>query len=131
MGLGLLQHEAEATPIDGILPPRSLGEKAGEVGCVGTLQDTAGDIGHALMGEDDQPGQIGLEMAKLAQVLTQVAEDRRMLGDHRSRLNDGQFHRTPPYPGQGIQAGPKVAWGFRYGKSQQLRILVNSTMARP
>ena len=119
MRLGRLQHEAEATPIDGVLPPRSLGEKAREVGVVGALQDAAGDIGHALMREDDQAGQIVLEMATLALVLTQVAEDRRVLGDHRSRLNNGPFHRTPPDPGQGIQAGPQVAWGSGYGKSPQ------------
>src|SRR6266576_945321 len=132
MGLGLLQHEAEATSIDGVLTPRSLGEKAGEVGFVGALQEAAGDIGHALIREDDQAGQIVLEMAKLALVLKQVAEDRRVLGDHRSRLNNGKFHRTPPYPGQGIQAGPKVAWRSRYGKSQQpstvKKVFINSYM---
>ena len=76
-------------------------------------------MGPALIREDDPAGQLVLEMATLALVLTQVAEDRRVLGDHRSRLHHGQFHRTPPYPGHGMQAGPKVAWGCRYGKSQQ------------
>jgi hypothetical protein len=68
MGLGLLPHEAEATPIDGVLPPRRLREEAREVGVVGALQDAAGDIGQALIGEDDQAGQIMLEMPKLGSV---------------------------------------------------------------
>ena len=50
MGFRLLQHEADAPTIDFVLPPRSLGEKAGEVGFVGALQETAGEIGHTLIG---------------------------------------------------------------------------------
>ena len=66
MGLRLLQHEPDAAAIDLVLPPGSLREKAGEIGFVGAVKDAAGDIGHALVGQDDQPGQIVLNMPKLA-----------------------------------------------------------------
>jgi hypothetical protein len=50
MGCRLLPPEAEAPTMDFVLPPRSLGETAGEGGFVGALQETAGEIGHTLMG---------------------------------------------------------------------------------
>jgi hypothetical protein len=61
MGCGLLEHEADAPSINGVLPPGSLRENAGEVGVVGTVEDAAGDIGHAVVGQDDQPRQIVLD----------------------------------------------------------------------
>ena len=118
MGFRLLEHEPDAAAIDRVLPPGGLRKKAGEIGFVGALQDAAGDIGQALIGQDDQPRQIVLEMPKLALVVKQVAEDRRVLGDHRSRRYNRQFHHTPPCPCQGLEPGPRVAWGSWHGKSQ-------------
>ena len=64
MGFRLLQHEPEPAAINRVLPPGGLRKKAGEIGFVGTVEDAAGDIGHALVGQDDQPGQIVLESAE-------------------------------------------------------------------
>ena len=55
----------DAAAIDLILAPGGLREKAGEVGFVGALQDAAGHIGHALVGQHDQPGQIVFENAEI------------------------------------------------------------------
>jgi len=118
MGFRLVEHEADATVIDGVFPPGRFREKAGEIGFIGTVEDAAGHIGQALVGQDDEPGQIVLKMPKLALVVKHVAEDLRVFGHHRSRLNNRQFHRTPPYPGQGTQLSPRVTWGSRQGKSQ-------------
>jgi len=113
-----VQHEADAPAIDLVRPPGGLGEKPRQVGLIRTVEDAAGDIGHAFVGQDDQARQIVLKMPKLALVLKQVAEDRRVRGDHRSRLNNRQFHHTPPYPGQGTPPDPRVALGSMHGKSQ-------------
>src|SRR5688572_46624 len=58
MGFGLLEHKSDSAAVDFVLTPGGLREKAGEVGSVGALQDAAGDIGHALVGQDNYPGQI-------------------------------------------------------------------------
>ena len=109
MGFRLLKHKPDPAAIDRVLPPGSLREKAGEIGVVGALQDAAGDIGHTLVGEDDQPGHIVLKMPKLALVVKQVAEDRRVVADHRRRCHNRQFHHTPPCPCQSLRPGPRVA----------------------
>jgi len=53
MGLGLLEHEAEPAAIDRVLPPGGVRKKARDVCLVGTVEDAARDIGHALVGQDD------------------------------------------------------------------------------
>jgi hypothetical protein len=88
MGFGLVQHEPEPATIDLVLAPGGFRAEAGEIGFVSTLEVAAGDIGQALMGQHDQSGQIVLEMSKLTLVLKQVAEDRRVRSDHRSRLKN-------------------------------------------
>ena len=50
MGLGLLEHEADAAAIDRVLPPGGLREKAREVRFVGAVEDATGGSGHALVG---------------------------------------------------------------------------------
>ena len=109
MGFGLVEPEVDAAAIAFILAPGGLREEAREVGLVGALKDAAGDIGHAFVGQDDQPGQIVLEMPKLALVVKQVAEDRRMVGDHRRWCNNRQFHHAPPCPCRPMRPGPRVA----------------------
>jgi len=74
MGFRLVQHEADAPVIDRVLAPGGLGEKPREVGFIRTVEDAAGDIGHALIGQNDQASQIVLKMAKLALVLQQFPE---------------------------------------------------------
>ena len=53
--------------------------KARQVRFVSTVQDAARNMGQALVGQHDQTGQIVLKMPKLALVVKQVAEDRRMV----------------------------------------------------
>ena len=123
MGIGLLQHEPNPAAIDLLLAPGGLREKAGEVGFVRAVEDAATHIGQALVGQDDQSGQIVLKMPKLALVLKQIAKYHCVRSDDGSRGNNRQFHHTPPCPGLRIQRGPRVAWGSRHGKSQQPSLL--------
>jgi hypothetical protein len=118
MGLGLLQHKVDTAAIHGLLPPGSLRKKTGEIGFISAVEDAPGNIGHALVGQDDEPGQIMLKMPKLTRVLKHVTEDRSVLGDHRSRLKNRQFHHAPPDLGQGPQPDARVTWGARQAKSQ-------------
>jgi hypothetical protein len=61
-------------------------------------------------------------VAKLALVVTQVAEARRVVGAPRRRRHPRPCQLTPPPPGsQRMRPGPKVACGPRHGKSQQAR----------
>jgi hypothetical protein len=99
MGWRRLTHTPDAAAIDLVRPPGGLGEQPREVGLIRAIEDVAGDTGQAVVRQHDQPGQIVLHMPKLALVLKQVAEDRRVLSDHRSRCKNRQFHHTPPYPG--------------------------------
>ncbi len=108
---------AEAPTMAFVLPPRRLAEHAGEVGVVGALQETAGEMGQTLMGEDAHPGPLGLTRPKRALGLTPIADDRRGLGAHTSRPKTRPFPRTPPHPCQETQPGPRVAWGSWHGKS--------------
>jgi hypothetical protein len=69
MGLGLLAHEPEPTVIDRVFAPGSLREKAREIRFVSALEDAPGHICHAFVGENDEPSQIVLKVAKLALIL--------------------------------------------------------------
>jgi len=106
---GLLEHEPGAAAIDGVLPPRRLRKRTREVRFVGAVEDAPRYIGHALVRQHDEPREIMLEMPKLALVLKQVLEHRRMVAHHWSRHHDRQFHQTPPCPCQRIRRGPRVA----------------------
>ena len=119
MGLGLLPHEPNPAAIDLLLAPESLREKPGELGFVRTVEDAARHIGQALVGQDDQSGQIGLKMANLALVLKQLAKQHGVRSNDGGRGNNRPFPHTPPCPSLGIQRGPRVAWGSRHDKSQQ------------
>ena len=98
MGCRPLEHEPNAPAIDRVLPPKRLRQEAGEVGFVGAVQDAARHIGEALVRQDDESGQIVLEMPKLALVLKQVPKDHRVLSNYGSRGNNRQVHHTPPCP---------------------------------
>ena len=52
--LRLLEQIREPTIVDLLLEPRRLGEEAGQVGFVGALQDTAGDIGKTFIVQNDE-----------------------------------------------------------------------------
>jgi hypothetical protein len=88
IGLGLPEHEAVPTAIDRVLPPEGVRKQARDVCLVGTVEDSARDIGHAFVGQGDEAGQIVLEMPKLAPLLKQVAEDPCVIGNHRHRCHN-------------------------------------------
>jgi hypothetical protein len=96
MGLCRLPPELEPATIDRVLPPRSLRKTAGKSGFVRTVEDAAGAMGQALVGQDDPSGQVVLKVPELALVLKQIAEDRRLVGDYGSRRHHGPFHHAPP-----------------------------------
>jgi hypothetical protein len=123
MRVGVLEHEADAAALERLRPPRRFREDAGEVRGVGTVAETAGDMGQTLMGQDHQPRPRVLERPTRPRVLNQVAADCGVVGHHRRRGHDRPFHDPPPRPGQCIQPGPSVAWGPWHGKSQQSSII--------
>jgi hypothetical protein len=98
MGFRLLEHEPKAPAIDHVLPPGRLRDEAGKVGFVSTVQDAARHIGEALVRQDDEPGQLMLEMPKLALVLKQVPKGYRLLSNYGSWGNDRHVHHPPPSP---------------------------------
>ena len=112
MRRGVLEHEADAAALDRLFPPRGLREHAGEIGCVGALENAPRDMGQALVGQHDQPRQIVLNMPKLALLVKQVAKNHRVLSDDGSRGHYRPFHDTPPGPCQPNRPGPRVAWGI-------------------
>ncbi|MDQ5852161.1 MAG: hypothetical protein M3380_08835 [Chloroflexota bacterium] len=91
--LGLLQQVANAAVVDVRLVPRRIRQEACEVGFIGACQDAAGDIRQALVGQDHQPGEVMLEMLKLAAVLKQVPEGSRVCGYRRCRGDKRQLHQ--------------------------------------
>jgi len=91
---GLLEEILDATVIDTVLEPGCLRKKAGEIGFVGALQHTAGDISQAFVVQNNQTCQVILKMAKLASILKEIAKDVRMGGYDGSRSNDGKLHET-------------------------------------
>ena len=68
--------------------------EAGEVGFVGALQHTAGDVGQTFIVQDDQTCQVILEVVKLAPILKEIAKDVRVGGHDGSRSYHGQLHET-------------------------------------
>jgi hypothetical protein len=95
--LGLLEQILDATVVDAVLKPRRFGEKAGEIGFVSTLQDTAGDVRQAFVVQNDQAGQVMLEMLKLAPILEEVSEDIRMSSHEGSGGHDRKLHQALPF----------------------------------
>ena len=92
--LRLLEEIGDPTVIDLLLEPGCLREEAGQMGFVRALQHTAGDIGQALVVQDDQACQARLKWAKLAPILQEIAKDIRMGGHDGSGRDDGKRHKT-------------------------------------
>ena len=92
--LGLLEQIRESTVVNTVLEPRRLGEKAGEIGFVSTLQDTAGDVRQAFVVQNDQACQVILEMVKLAPILEEVSEDISMSSHEGSGGHDRKLHQV-------------------------------------
>jgi hypothetical protein len=90
----LLEQIRDAPVIDTVLEPRCVREKAGQIGFVRALQDTAGDIRQTFVIQDDQTCQVVLEMAKLASILKEIAKDVRVGGDDGRGSDDGELHET-------------------------------------
>jgi hypothetical protein len=102
MGFRLLEQEAEPTAIDRIFQPEGVRKNARDVGLVGAIQEAAGGMGQDLIGPDDEPSQILLEMSHLILVVPQVAETCCVHGDHGSRHSHRPFHPTSPVLGRGF-----------------------------
>jgi hypothetical protein len=92
--LRLLEQIREPTVVDALLEPWCLGEEAGQIGFIRTLQDTAGDIRQAFVVEDDETCQVILEMLKLAPILKEVPEDIRVSAHQGSGSHDGKLHEV-------------------------------------
>jgi DTW domain-containing protein YfiP len=94
--LRLLEQRRESPVVDALLAPGRLGEEAGQVGFVSTLQHTAGDRRQACVVQDDQAWQVMLEMVKLAPILEEVPEDIGMSGHEGSGGHDRKLHQALP-----------------------------------
>ena len=108
LGLRLLAHAAEPPAMHRVHPPGGLREHAGQMRVVGALKDAAGHMSQVRGGQDDQPSQLGLEMATLALVGTPVAKDHRVRRDDGCWGNNRPFHHRPPWPDLRSQRGPRV-----------------------
>ena len=62
--LGLLEQIAYWARVDLVLEPGGFREEARQVGLIGTVEDAAGDVGHALIGKYHKASQIVLKMSK-------------------------------------------------------------------
>ena len=94
----LCEQVGDAAIIDLRLLPGRLGEEAGKIGLVSTVQDTAGDIAQAFVGQDDQTGEILLKVLKLAAILKQVLEGDRVRRHERRGCDNRQLHPPLPFP---------------------------------
>jgi hypothetical protein len=74
MGGGLLEHEPDASAIDCVPSPRRLRKNTRAVRFVCAVEDAPRNMGHALVGQHDEPREIMLEMPQLAVVLKQVPD---------------------------------------------------------
>ena len=90
----LLEQIRDATVIDAVLEPRRVGEEAGEVGFVSTLEHTAGDVRQTFVIQNNQARQVILEMLKLAPILKEIAKNVRVGGHDGSGRYDGKLHET-------------------------------------
>ena len=115
----LLEQIRDATVIDTVLEPGGFREEAGEVGVVSTLQHTAGDIGQAFIGQNDQAGQVMLEMAQLAPMLKELTKDRRVSGHDGSRGHHGELHELCALSPKGWDRASEYHVAASNGKTQQ------------
>ena len=76
--LGLLEQIAYWARVDLVLGPGGFREEARQVGLIGTVEDAAGDVGHALIGKYHKASQIVLKMSKLLSVFKQIPEGNRV-----------------------------------------------------
>jgi hypothetical protein len=95
--LSLLEQRRDAPVVDAVLQPRRVGAKAGEIGFVRTLQETAGDVRQAFVVQNDQACPVMLEMVKLAPILEEVSEDMRMSSHEGSGGYDRKRHQALPF----------------------------------
>jgi hypothetical protein len=102
IGLGLLPYESAPAAIHRVFLPGGLRKNTREIRFVGALEDVARHMGQALVGQDDPPGQVVLEMPQLALVVKHVAEDRGVVVDHGSTRRKRQFHHASPLSFVGV-----------------------------
>ena len=108
MGFWLRQHAREPATIDRVLPPRRLRKNAGKMGAGRPVEEAAGAMGQALVGQAKPSGPVVVNVPKLAWVRNQIAADRRLCGDDGSRSHNGPFHHAPPGLSQRLWLGPRV-----------------------
>ena len=90
----LLQQIREPTVVDALLEPGCLGEEAGQIGFVSTLEHTAGDVRQTFVVQNNQARQVILEMLKLAPILKEIPKNLRVGGHDGSGRYDGKLHET-------------------------------------
>ena len=92
--LRLLEQRRAPSVLDPILAPGRCRAAARQVGFVGALHDTAADVGPTVVAQDNQACQGMLKMAQLAPMLTEITQDSRVGGHHRSRSHHGKRQET-------------------------------------
>src|SRR5215510_2041906 len=117
--LRLLEQIREPTVVDLLLEPGRLGEEAGEVGFVSTLQHAAGDVRQAFVVEDDQACQVILKMLKLAPILEEVSKNIGMSGHEGSGSYDWKLHQALTLSRGGWDKAREYHTEVGNGKTQQ------------
>jgi len=105
----LLEQILEPTVIDAVLEPRRFREEAGEVGFVGALQHTAGDVGQTFLVQDDQTCQVILEVLKLASILKELPKDVGVGSHDRRGSHDRQLHQTLTLSRRSVGEGLRIS----------------------
>src|SRR6266705_3396310 len=106
------------------MEPGYLGEEAGQVGFVSTLQHTAGDVGQTFVVQDDQTCQVVLEMVKLAPILKEITKDLGVGRHDGSGTDDGKLHEVLTLSPRGWDRAEEYHTDVRNGKIQQPSMLV-------
>ncbi|MDI6809931.1 MAG: hypothetical protein QME66_13340 [Candidatus Eisenbacteria bacterium] len=83
----LVKHIFDPTIIDLLLEPVIVREVPRQVGLIGALDNTPGNIRHAFVGQHHQPREIVFKVLKLAAILEQISEGLCM-GSHKWRRCD-------------------------------------------
>src|SRR5712671_3487334 len=117
--LCLLEQIRESPVVDALLEPGCLGEEAGQVGFVSTLQHTAGDVGQTFVVQDDQTCQVVLEMVKLAPILKEITKDLGVGRHDGSGTDDGKLHEVLTLSPRGWDRAEEYHTDVRNGKIQQ------------
>src|SRR3990172_3036895 len=92
----LFQQIMDAALVDLLFKPGRFRKVAGEIRLIGALQNTASHVGHALVGQHHEPGQVILEMLKLTTVLKEIPKCPGMSRNYGSRSHNWKLHGFHP-----------------------------------